>query len=277
MKKRPSFRHSAHRVIGDLTITEHADGHDEMHFNHATRLSIVLQIEHSSHIAWDDAVEDIDALRGFMPLHDRGRWLEREKSHAMRIEISRHAVVHRIPALEKMSHISFSTSSIPGSLLLVTARHLCQEEHDENVHPATIRRMSSHLVDLLDTTLRANLASEDVADRRALQRMSVRDYIEANISDCELSPQTIAKHFDISQRNLYQIFGHADGTLGNWILRRRLERARQAITDPAQQHLPVGEIGKRYGFRSAAHFSRRFREAFSIPPGELRQKIHPVH
>ncbi|MEV4179337.1 helix-turn-helix domain-containing protein [Nonomuraea sp. NPDC049709] len=60
-------------------------------------------------------------------------------------------------------------------------------------------------------------------------------------------------------------------TVSAWVRRRRLERCRQDLRDPAQQDRPVAAIGARWGFLSAAHFSRAFRDAYGVSPGESRR------
>ena len=54
--------------------------------------------------------------------------------------------------------------------------------------------------------------------------------------------------------------------------RRRLERCRQDLRDPEQRYRPGAAIGTHWGFLSAAHFSRAFRDEYGIPPAEFRAR-----
>ena len=57
------------------------------------------------------------------------------------------------------------------------------------------------------------------------------------------------------------------GLIRQW----RLERCRRDLLDPAQVDRPVAGIAARWGFSSAAHFSRVFREAYGLPPAAFRR------
>jgi AraC-like DNA-binding protein len=66
------------------------------------------------------------------------------------------------------------------------------------------------------------------------------------------------------------------GALGagrdQWIIEERLARAAAALTDDRQRRSPISAIGFSLGFQDAAHFSRRFRAAFGVPPHIWRQE-----
>ena len=48
------------------------------------------------------------------------------------------------------------------------------------------------------------------------------------------------------------------------------EQTRQDLLDPALGDRPVSAVGARWGFPDAAAFSRAFRAAYGLPPGEYR-------
>ena len=70
---------------------------------------------------------------------------------------------------------------------------------------------------------------------------------------------------------------HDEGlTVAGWIRRRRLEQCRRDLTDPALDARPVAAIAARWGFSSAADFSRSFRAAHGVPPAEYRRSARAV-
>jgi AraC-like DNA-binding protein len=80
-----------------------------------------------------------------------------------------------------------------------------------------------------------------------------------------------AHHFSV--RHLYNLFDAEGLGVAGWIRQRRLERSRRDLLDPAMLARPAGAIGTRWGLGSPAHFSRLFRAAYGLPPGQYRRQL----
>jgi AraC-like DNA-binding protein len=61
-----------------------------------------------------------------------------------------------------------------------------------------------------------------------------------------------------------------DGGLAAWLLTRRLDAARVALTG-LERAEPIGNIAHRLGFSDAAHLSRAFRQRFGLSPRDYRK------
>lgn len=96
-------------------------------------------------------------------------------------------------------------------------------------------------------------------------------FIEERLGDPSLSPAAIAAAHFISLRYLHRLFEGEQTTVADWIRRRRLERCRRDLLDPALRDRPVSAVAARWGLPSAAHFSRLFRAAHGVPPAEYRR------
>ncbi|MEA2178869.1 MAG: hypothetical protein QOG77_2166 [Solirubrobacteraceae bacterium] len=122
-------------------------------------------------------------------------------------------------------------------------------------------------LDLLAVALGARLGravSPAEAHRRA-----IRMHVERHLGDPSLSPASIAAAHALSLRYVHRLWAQECAeTLGRHILRRRLERCRDDLADPART---VTDIAFGWGFRSPAHFSRAYRAHFGVPPSEHRQ------
>ncbi|MFF9019764.1 helix-turn-helix domain-containing protein [Streptomyces eurythermus] len=68
-----------------------------------------------------------------------------------------------------------------------------------------------------------------------------------------------------------QLFRQQGETVAASIRRRRLERCRADLTDPRVRQRPISAAAARWGFLRPADFSRAFRAAYGVTPGELRQ------
>jgi AraC-like DNA-binding protein len=108
------------------------------------------------------------------------------------------------------------------------------------------------------------------ADNAVLRE--VKDYIEDNLADPELTPDRVAHAFFISTRTLHRIFARHDLTVSAWIKHRRLERAKRALRAPGRDLLPIGEIASRVGFSNAAAFSREFSQTNGVSPRRYRTR-----
>ncbi|MFD8982383.1 helix-turn-helix domain-containing protein [Streptomyces sp. NPDC059564] len=100
-------------------------------------------------------------------------------------------------------------------------------------------------------------------------------FIEDHLSDPELSPPGIAARHHISVRLLHRLFADRKESVSQTIRRRRLERCSADLADPLLAALPVHEVGRRWGFPDAAGFSRAFRAAYGLTPGEHRRTHLP--
>jgi AraC-like DNA-binding protein len=105
--------------------------------------------------------------------------------------------------------------------------------------------------------------------------LRIKHYVERHLTEPTLDVDSIAAAHNISVRRVYQVWAGSDLTLGQWIMRGRLEGARRELARPAVQ-LAIAQVARRWGFLDAAHFSRRFRAAYEMSPREWRQVCAPA-
>ncbi|HTX04820.1 MAG TPA: helix-turn-helix domain-containing protein [Steroidobacteraceae bacterium] len=103
------------------------------------------------------------------------------------------------------------------------------------------------------------------AARRTMSLREITQFIDVRMDSLDLSPASIAVHFNTSVRRLYRLVAAAGWTPASLIWSRRLERARQLLTRD-EHHVPIIEVALRCGFKDGAHFSRAYRRAFGHPP-----------
>jgi AraC-like DNA-binding protein len=99
----------------------------------------------------------------------------------------------------------------------------------------------------------------------------IHAYVEERLGDPGLTPAAIADAHHISLRYLYKVFEPEGRGVADWIRRRRLERCRRDLLDPALAERPVRATGARWGSPDAARFNRSFRAAYGLPPAEYRR------
>lgn len=93
-----------------------------------------------------------------------------------------------------------------------------------------------------------------------------KTFIEANLSDAQLSAADVAKHCRISTRYLHTVFAAQSESTAHYIRERRLQRCRQTLRDPALAHRPLIEVAASWGFTDPCHFSKVYKARFGIAP-----------
>ncbi|WP_446667485.1 AraC-like ligand-binding domain-containing protein [Kitasatospora phosalacinea] len=138
--------------------------------------------------------------------------------------------------------------------------------------PAVTDRLAGNVVDLFATLItertRPDGTNGDTARSHLLLR--VRDHINRNLGDPELSPESIARAHLISVRYLHRLFEGEGITVGRFVQQRRLEECGRELARRGRSAPTVSAVAQRWGFVSPAHFSRAFRAAFGLSPREWR-------
>jgi AraC-like DNA-binding protein len=97
-----------------------------------------------------------------------------------------------------------------------------------------------------------------------------KSYIAAHLADPDLGAERIAQAIFISVRQVYKLWEIEPLPLGQWILERRLEAARDQLTSSRGRRQTIAAIARHWGFADPTHFSRRFRQAYGMSPREWR-------
>ena len=133
------------------------------------------------------------------------------------------------------------------------------------------RKLGAAIATMTWDALREQIETPPVIGRRDALPMRVKDYIEANLADPELSVERIGHACGISVRGLHRHFAEDPaGSVSRYLWQRRLIRCAEALRDPSRAHLSITDVCFSYGFSSSSHFSRLFKERFGVPPVHYR-------
>jgi AraC-like DNA-binding protein len=136
-------------------------------------------------------------------------------------------------------------------------------------HVAVNSRLALNTADLV-----ALLVNEVCDDRRCTAPPEsellprIQRYIQDNLADSDMCPESIARAHHISVRYLHKLFQAEGTTVGSWIRQRRLDACR---TDLRRGRRSVAAVAQHWGFISPSHFSRVFRQAYGITPREWQE------
>jgi AraC-like DNA-binding protein len=113
-------------------------------------------------------------------------------------------------------------------------------------------------------------AGEHREAKAAARLAQAQRHIALHLSDPDLTPETAAGALGISSRRLHRLFEPTGSSFSRYVLERRLQECRAALTDPTSSARSVTEIAFAWGFNSLPTFYRNFARAFGVAPGDLR-------
>ncbi len=96
-------------------------------------------------------------------------------------------------------------------------------------------------------------------------------YINANSDDADLSPQQVAEAIGVSVRYLHQLFRLHDTTVTKYLIKRRLAKCMDELVSPQFAFRSITDIAHNHGFKTSAHFTRCFTNAYGSTPSQVRK------
>ncbi|MBZ6211036.1 helix-turn-helix domain-containing protein [Streptomyces olivaceus] len=148
----------------------------------------------------------------------------------------------------------------PGALVSSLVRDMTRTVDGFRAHEAD--RSAAAVIELVAVTLASRLGDVRPVEDEVL-RTRVVGYIEARLSDRDLTPTKVAAAHHVSVRRLHKLFQDQPLTVAALIRRRRLERCR---ADLARRDTTVAAVAASWGFTDPAHFSRLFKATYGHSP-----------
>ena len=195
-----------------------------------------------------------------------------EPWHQGAIVIFRRALLPvRHNELRKLTAVRFSPRDPYAALVSSLVKELTRNlDAYESARDARIGTAFLDLLSLAVATALDRVSAVPAESREHAMMLRIQAFIDRHLGDPGLSPGTIAAAHHMSVRTLHKLHQTQHESIAASIRRRRLERCRQDLLDPALGDRPVSAVGARWGFPDAAVFSRAFRAAYGLPPGEYR-------
>jgi AraC-like DNA-binding protein len=192
--------------------------------------------------------------------------------HNFTVSIPRAMIPLRERELAELTGVRIPGDRGAGALASALIQQLGR--HVEQVSTPHAARLAIAVVDTLALALASRLdricAVPGARERTLVHRIYA--FVEQHLADPDLTPRTVAAAHHISLRSLHKLFEVQAVTIGELIRRRRLERCRQDLLNPALRERPVAAIAGRWGMPNPAHFNRSFRAAYGATPAAFRAR-----
>lgn len=191
-------------------------------------------------------------------------------SEQISLIIPRHKLETNLQNCKLMLNQKISATSRIGAVAgMITRQFFDNEDMDDELED---------IMEALITLVRPRLTCSEIqvpSYNEKLQKSSfekAKRHIEANLTDFELTPETIASDLGTSKRTLHRIFAHHGLSIGRYILDRRLDRcASEFETESDIQK--ISAVAFAWGFNDVSHFSRAFKARFGASPRDFRNRI----
>jgi AraC family transcriptional regulator, positive regulator of tynA and feaB len=134
--------------------------------------------------------------------------------------------------------------------------------------------MADHVIGMIAVAFGASAEAADRArgDLREARRARAREWVERHLADASIDPRRIAAALGVSTRYLHSLFESTGESVMRHVQRRRLERCRDDLADPARGRRSIADIAFGWGFSDLSHFGRAFRAAFGMTPRDWRRQ-----
>jgi AraC-like DNA-binding protein len=203
-----------------------------------------------------------------------------EAPYAYQLGEDSRVVMVRVPANVLKEHLPspdyFCGRHLPAAVGLTEAAgaliaRLCAQL-STSLSPDFQHRVARHLLDMVTTSYAIAFDSEITSSANVtVWHARAKLYIEQHLRRPDLSPCAIAGQLKLSPRYLRTIFASGNETVSAYILRRRLEECARQIEDPRWHGHSITAIAFSWGFNSAPHFTRSFRDRYGVAPRRFRQ------
>jgi AraC-like DNA-binding protein len=138
--------------------------------------------------------------------------------------------------------------------------------------PEMRRLVVAQLCDLVAVTLGATRDAAAIAQGRGIRAArlrAIKSDIERHLAHGDVSPGAVARRQKVSDSYIRKLFASEGTSFSQFVLARRLDRARRMLTDPRWRDRSIASIAFQVGFGDLSYFNRTFKRCHGVTPSEL--------
>lgn len=188
------------------------------------------------------------------------------------LQIPHSILCQHLHAAEDYTAIAISSQAGTG---LLASQFLTSVAGQTRALGSVKNQIEDNIFNLLSVALGSSRDLKQIDSRSAVriaQLQRIKRFIETNLHNERLSPKMIAKAFQISTRYLHKLFETEEISLSRHILKRRLDMCMLCLQDKRYRGHSIEQIAFSWGFNSAPHFSKAFKDCTGLSPRSYRNK-----
>jgi AraC-like DNA-binding protein len=135
--------------------------------------------------------------------------------------------------------------------------------------------VATHVHDLIALAVGATRDTKEAAEGgglRAARLHAIKRDIADNLARPDLSVGALARRHGCTPRFVQRLFEAEGTTFTEYVLNRRLGRARGLLTDPRRADEKISTIALDAGFADVSYFNRTFRQLYGDTPSGVRAR-----
>ena len=186
------------------------------------------------------------------------------------LKIPRASLEARLGSLSNLTAHTLSSANPLSSIAFEFLRQLPGKV--ETLAPEPAQLLAERALDILSLAVTTESEVQNIYQSagRLKSLLRLKSVINNHASDPEFRPKHAAQYAGISVRYANQLLSEEGTTLEQYIYTERLELCRKRLSDPHANLHSITEIAHANGFNCAAHFSRKFKQAFGQSPNAYR-------
>lgn len=199
-------------------------------------------------------------------------WLQHERLYQNIFSNNREGVVQMLFSIAKHAdsknardlfyNIKFVLCSAAGEMKLDLPMEDCMDYQASKLPRENIEKLLVPLDALFDAI------DEQKKERRVSLANEMLRYIQKELSAYDLCAQTVAEHFEITEKRVYETVRKAvDMSFNEYLLSIRMKYAGSLLCSTQDS---IADIAQQCGYQSSSTFYRVFNKYYGMPPGRFR-------
>lgn len=136
--------------------------------------------------------------------------------------------------------------------------------------------MRSLVLAMIDDAKLSAISPTPRSSRTPFSLVAIKADIEIRLAQRDLSLRELAVSHGVAVRVLQKLFETEGCTFSEYLLERRLERARQLLHNATFAARSVSSIAFDVGFGDLSYFNRTFKKRFGATPRDVRSRINAL-
>lgn len=185
------------------------------------------------------------------------------------LKIPRRQLLCRLSDAERLTAIALEGQSAMGALAGSVIRGAANV--DAELEPSAAAKLAASVIDIIAAAIETEFrGARGLTDRNNSILQRAKDYIQANLGDCDLEIEQVSNAIGVSQRTLNRLFASDGTTATRWLWQKRLEASHALLTDGRSQRIADAAVS--CGFSDFSHFSRVFKQMYGAAPNTLLKR-----